>query len=248
MIEVAAEHVKNIEVFTNGTLIDPSWVAFFKKHSVIVRVSLYSLDADNHDHVTSVQGSQAKTYGALQLLKEAGVKTTITSVMMKGLELHGVEHDPNFNNLDIVRMSGRASLHLMDRELVAKKLCVLQTFQRPLNVKQVKRSVDRNACFGYKLYIDTDLNVYPCSMERTLKHGNLREQTLEDLLNAEILHLSKDHIAECQDCEFRYACIECRPDRLDDNPYGKPWWCTYLPLEGRWQDPEQCIADLHLEP
>ena len=65
---------------------------------------------------------------------------------------------------------------------------------------------------------------------------------ITDIVNSEefnfISTLSKDKIEICKDCEFRYACKDCRPlgKSLDGNLWGKYAYCTYNPYIGRWQD------------
>ena len=78
-------------------------------------------------------------------------------------------------------------------------------------------------------------------MERRISHGNLKSSSLENLLTESILRLGKDHINECKDCEYRYACFDCRANSLSDNVLEKPWYCTYDPYQGEWEDPERFI-------
>ena len=76
-------------------------------------------------------------------------------------------------------------------------------------------------------------------MERRFSHGNLKNGMLKDILKKDILTFKKDKICECQSCEFRYACFDCRPDSISNNIYEKPWYCTYTPATGKWEDPEE---------
>jgi hypothetical protein len=34
----------------------------------------------------------------------------------------------------------------------------------------------------------------------------------------------------------RYTCFDCRPDVIGENLYQKPWFCSYDPYTGQWQD------------
>ena len=47
-----------------------------------------------------------------------------------------------------------------------------------------------------------------------------------------------------KECEYRYICFDCRPDSISDNIYEKPWYCTYNPREGKWEDRERFVDDL----
>ncbi len=98
----------------------------------------------------------------------------------------------------------------------------------------IKSSLFFNNCFGSKIYIATDLTVYPCVMERRFSHGNMKENTNFKLDDA-IMKLNKDKINSCKDCEFRLGCFDCRPDSLTGEICSKPWYCTYLPEIGEWE-------------
>ncbi len=47
----------------------------------------------------------------------------------------------------------------------------------------------------------------------------------------------KDQIQTCKDCEYRYACTDCRAYLQDsNNPLSKPAKCEYDPYSGKWLD------------
>jgi len=54
-------------------------------------------------------------------------------------------------------------------------------------------------------------------------------------VNEEPLHCSKynnkDKIDVCKDCEYRYACLDCRCFRMNEDIYSKPKKCKYNPYE-----------------
>ena len=241
MIEYARSRFDSIEIFSNGNLIDEDWIDFFKKNDVKIALSLYSYIPEMHDKVTSVKGSHSMTISAISCLKENGIPFRIASVMMKDVEIGSRDTDMFHIKLkkDIVRMSGRASLDLLDKELMMKKLITKNSFASPLNVNLICRAVQGHNCFSRRLYIDSDLEVYPCVMERRIKHGSLVKNHLADIIDSKILELSKDYIEECKRCEFRYCCHDCRSDTITDNVFAKPWVCTYNPEIGEWANPEE---------
>lgn len=237
MITYCRSHFSFLEVFTNGTLIDKNWSDIFKKYNVNVAVSVYSYDPANHEKVTRSAGSHAKTKRGLGLLKERGVPYRIACIRMAGIEV-GKRNTELYDlscRQSVVRLSGRASLELLDKELIEKRLITKKTFSRPVKEDSFKTMMSLNNCFSKRLYIATNLDVYPCVMERRLKHGNLRDASLTTLLNREIMMLCKDRIETCRDCEYRYACFDCRPDSLRKGIYDKPWYCTYDPYTGEWE-------------
>jgi hypothetical protein len=48
---------------------------------------------------------------------------------------------------------------------------------------------------------------------------------------------TKENIALCKDCEFRYMCTDCRAYIKDpNNIYSQPAKCTYNPFIAKWRD------------
>ena len=57
----------------------------------------------------------------------------------------------------------------------------------------------------------------------------------------------KDKIKGCKNREFRYICIDCRPDALPKEIDTKPWNRTGDPYTGSWADIEDFIAGMEKE-
>ena len=96
-------------------------------------------------------------------------------------------------------------------------------------------SKNYNNCLYRKVYIDSRGRVRNCPGTSRC-YGMIDDDKLR--LNAvlcssefqEYWTLTKDVIEECQDCEFRYACIDCRCSLQEPgNIYSKPSKCQYIP-------------------
>lgn len=240
MIYKIKADVEFIEVFTNATMIDGAWASFFAENNIHVAVSVYSYRADEHDRVTSVKGSHMRTNKGIRYLVEYGVKYRVCNVLIKNIrigecntELYKINEQK-----DVVRMIGRANRHLLSRELLLKKVITRERFSMPLNLKLTRNILSGHNCFGHKLYIATNGDVYPCVMERRWKYGNIDEEYQKTLecVQAQKVEGSKEEIDGCKICEFRYTCFDCRPDSLDNDLFAKPWYCSYHPENGIWED------------
>lgn len=243
MIEMAHNKFEQIEVFTNGTMINQHWIEVFREYNIKIALSVYSYDKNEHDKVTGHLGSYEKTNNAIMMLKNAGISYRVCNVLMKDVGLGNQNTDlytlsPDH---DVVRLTGRADLRLLDKQLIRKKLIVESTFSKPISKNLFYRAIGGHNCFATKIYVGADLTVYPCVMERRFSHGSLKDNDLKNILKKDILGLSKDKIKVCQKCEYRYACFDCRPNSLGNDIYDKPWYCTYDPETGAWADPEQFI-------
>lgn len=246
MLKYATERFEFVEIFTNGILINEEWCEFLKENNIHVAMSIYSYDAREHDKVTLQKGSHAKTTHSVELLKQYEIPHRIATVYMKGLSVGKKETDLYTINpkKDVIRMAGRGNVELLTPELLKRKLITKKTFSHTLNPKMIACHVNGNRCFATKLYISANLQVYPCVMERRFSHGNLKNNSLGKLIKKEIQEFSKDKVEGCKDCEFRYACHDCRPDSISDNIYAKPYYCTYDVDNGIWLNEDSVIDQI----
>ena len=95
-----------------------------------------------------------------------------------------------------------------------------------------------NGCLNRKISIDQDGFVKNCpSMQASFGHHktvSLIEVVKNDVFK-EMWYLHKDKIKKCQDCEFRYACTDCRAYVEDPHDrLSKPLKCGYDPYKGTW--------------
>ena len=156
----------------------------------------------------------------------------------KCTDLYSLRYDK-----DIVRMSGRANFSLLSDELIKKKLITKKSFQKPIQKTFVSRLISGHNCFKDRIYISSNLEIFPCVMERRLKHGIINKKN-KIVLDNNIRFFNKDNVNECSNCEYRYACFDCRPDSLSENFKEKPWYCTYNPIIGEWEDEDKFIFEL----
>ena len=246
MLKYAIGQFDFIEIFTNGTLVTNDQIAFFKKHNIHVALSLYSSYALMHDKVTQVSNSFKKTMLTIKALEYNNIKYRLSTVLMNGIDVG------NLRNLtcrdkpstDVIRMVGRANVNMLNKELLYKILITKDSFRKEISKRSFVKNINWHNCFEKHLYISYDLDVFPCVMERRIKHGNIKDKRLHDIISSSILHFNKDCIEECKDCEYRYSCQDCRPNSLDGNIYSKPWLCTYDPQTGSWANKDEYIQKI----
>ncbi|MBU5682070.1 radical SAM protein [Blautia sp. MSJ-9] len=244
-LDYAIGKFDRIEIFTNGTLVTDEWFEYLAKNKICVALSVYSYDKEEHDKVTGIKGAWEKTNSTISKLKEYKIRYRVCNVLMKDVELKNSNTDlyQLSTSKDIVRMSGRGNFKLLSDDLIKKRLITKQTFTETFTVAFCRRLITGHNCFDTRIYISADLNVYPCVMERRFKHCNIAEcQNI--MLNESIRKLNKDNIEDCKECEFRYACFDCRPNSLSNKMYEKPWYCTYDPRKGVWKDVEEFVLEL----
>ena len=240
MMEYLSPKVESFELFTNGTINSREDLLFIKSHypNANIATSLHSFIKEEHERVTQIPGSYDLTLTNIRNAKEVEIPTRYVGTLMGCIKIGDeLEFGPP-SRRDFVRLSGNANLRLYNDDLLKKRLITEETFEFE-NLKESLDIVYNESCFATHLYIGSDMEVYPCPMERRVSHGNLRGNHLKDLLKSSILNFSKDEVEGCKDCEYRYLCIDCRPDSITGNLYEKPWYCTYNPYDGTWMNFEE---------
>jgi radical SAM protein with 4Fe4S-binding SPASM domain len=238
MIEYAQSRFTYIEVYTNGILISKKWCEFFKRNNVHIALSVHSYLSGDHDDVTHVRGSHAKVENAIQLLKDYDIPYRLGTVRSKTCKVG----DGPINRVQYhLRpkpqvITSQLNLKETDFEMFKERAIIKKSKQKKLDKDMIKQLVSGHQCFMTNLYVSTSLEVYPCVMERRITHGNLRNNKLINIIDNTIRGMSKDFIEGCKTCEYRYTCFDCRPNSNGRGLYEQPWYCTYNPLDGEWND------------
>jgi radical SAM protein with 4Fe4S-binding SPASM domain len=101
------------------------------------------------------------------------------------------------------------------------------------------RRISGNGCWLGRAAITSTGDVLPCVMQRDHPAGNVRTEPLAQIVRRGLKRywdLSLDHIEVCRDCEYRYACQDCRP--VAYGPTGsltaRSLYCCYDPYRGEW--------------
>ncbi len=254
-IKAHEENYDFIEVFSNATLIDDNCVNFFKQYNIHVATTIYADNAAIHDKVTLHPGSFEKTMEAIKKIVAAGVDLRIASIIMKANEEEAEKIVKLCQELgvqdsypDVVRPTGRGD----DLDLLPSKYSKppirppFYTDMQSFLMNQVY-----NTCLMGKIAITSNGDVIPCIFARDQVAGNILNQPLKDILASKSLQscwcTTKDAVEKCKDCEYRYACGDCRPLAQGSDP-DKRWdapspQCDYDPYIGKWTEREPKAKD-----
>lgn len=245
MLAYASKNLKSFELFTNGTLCSVEHLRQIKESYPNCRfaLSLHSFIPTEHERVTGVARSYEKTRATISALRELQIPFRCVGTRIEGIDAGEPVDLGCTYHCDDIRISGRASFALFSKQSLEKRLVTEKSFQFS-DLNKALNDVYLNSCFAVYIYVSADLNVYPCVMERRLKHGCLRDHSLSDVLKPRLRNFSKDDVEDCKECEFRYLCVDCRPDSVSDNPHAKPWYCTYNVKAGEWLDSGEYAAKL----
>lgn len=250
ILSYAAQYPIDITIFTNGTLIDDRLFQTIVDNNIRVKISVYGPNAEIHDKVTTIKGSFDKLVKNVKKLKEKNVDVTSSIVVMKENEEYidqTVEFvksiGMNFKKYDVIRnvYGGTQSKHTP----ISQKALDFAYFKKPnfwTSEEQFEKNMFLNTCWYGKIAIMENGDVIPCEFERNYKYGNIKNNMIREILEKEETinkwWLNFDKIDVCNDCEFRYACRDCRALGISvcGSMTSKNPRCLYNPYSGHWNE------------
>lgn len=245
-----------IEIYTNATLLTDADMDFLSECGVCVATSIYADSAIIHDKITRQRGSFDKTVNAVKKMRARQIKVRSAMVVSRYNENVIGETTEFMNNLcgyrldysyDVARPIGRGAQDILSDKLRAMRLQNRPDFSKVTKDKFIQR-LHYNSCWPGKICITSNGDVIPCIMARNEIAGNITKNSLNNIIQGgmrEYWRLSKDKIAVCKDCEYRYACNDCRPlvRGETDNLYAKSSNCLYNPYTGEWGKVKEVIDE-----
>lgn len=216
----------NFIIFSNMTLCDAKRIAFLKEvDPQFINVSLYSMNAAEHDAITRLPGSWQKTMDAILACEKAGVHCRIATPLLK----------ENRDALPELRKFADAHrMHLVPAaDIVAQADHGCGNLSHACSPEELRRVLKRDHGLFHRsydgkmptcdakvcdigegrLYLNAKGNYYPCDCMHEYVLGNVREQTLEEVWKGEKLNylrsLKNRDFGACASCEKRPWCKVC---------------------------------------
>jgi SPASM domain peptide maturase of grasp-with-spasm system len=107
-----------------------------------------------------------------------------------------------------------------------------------VNLPLFTEAQQHNTCLNRKLSVDKAGNIKNCPALQD-SFGHVADTPLKAVLDMpgfkDKWHITKDEVAVCKDCEFRYICTDCRANTMDGHIRGKPGHCQYNPYLAIWE-------------
>lgn len=226
----------SINILSNLTLLTPELIKIFKEiNPSMVQTSLYSAVAEEHDHITQIKGSFAKTTAAIEALIAENVPVQISCPVMKSnfrsyknvLKyaqerkckaqtdfIMMARYDFSTDNLT-ERLDEKETEELI-RDIVVYDKDYSDLTDTPIKEKSRKDRAKEAFCGVGRdnLCIAASGVVYPCSGWQGMALGNVKEQPIKDIWEhspkmLELRSITKGSIPQCLDCEDRQYCAQC---------------------------------------
>lgn len=238
MLRYCREKDLKISLLTNLISLTDEQIKVLKEVNVsLVQVSLYSMDAELHDKITTVKGSFEKTKTAIEKLHAADVPVQISCPVMKANK-DGydkvMEYAKNLRmksqtdyimmaqaDLDTSNLANRLSLEetekvirdIIDFDVDYKEITLEQESISSISIEEYAEMPLCGAGVN-DLCVTVNGDVYPCSGWQDFVVGNVFKQSLKDIWEnspklAEVRKVRQKDFPKCLTCEARDYCNMC---------------------------------------
>lgn len=247
LLEYATKYFNHIELSTNALLLNEYSIKRLKEMNIIVQFSIYSLKDKIHDKITNVKGSYKKLINNIKLLSKYGIKFEANYIFTKYNE-NDFEEVKKFihnyggiiENPDIIRPCDKKIDKIVSKKM-ENQLRKNKKYFAHFTTEQFYKNITGNGCWKGLVIISSDYKVIPCVMARKIVLGNLKKDSLTNIINNEktkyLWSLNRKFYEGCMDCEFKYACYDCRAANLNVGMglFTKSFDCLYNPKKGKWK-------------
>lgn len=233
------QNIPIIEIYSNLTLLEDRDIELMKKYRIKIATTLLGSCAEVHDKCTRTKGSFERFMRNIRKIRDSGIEFRVGVVRL--LE----------NQDDILAIED-----LMRREkfISSQKSCSVDDVRPigrgeryPLSISEQSSDlylhVDKeyfvmahywNTCWGGELAITSQGEVLPCIFARDQIIGNVHSQSLRDIIDGpaqKYWKIKSDRTEKCKDCEYRYACMDCRALSIKSSRglFSAPARCEYDP-------------------
>lgn len=238
MLRYCRERDMQISLLTNLISLKDEHIPVLKEVNLsLIQVSLYSMDAELHDMITTVKGSFEKTKAAIEKLHAADIPVQISCPVMKANK-EGYDKVMQYAkslkmksqtdyimmaqaDLDTANLANRLSISETEkviRDIIAYDVDYKETTleQEPLSSIPIEEYAEMPLCGAgvNDLCVTVNGDVYPCAGWQDYVVGNVFKQSLKDIWEnspklAEVRKVKHKDFAKCITCEARDYCSMC---------------------------------------
>lgn len=255
LLAFAANLGHSIEIFSNLQDFNDRLLRFAKENDITIHFSIYGSSAATHDLITRKNGSFKILMYWLKRLLENNVRVVPAITMMRQNQydiddtialLKSMGIPAGRMSIDAVRATTKRSnlgLELTDSR---KNMALRRKPNFRANKRLFQKASCANTCLFGKFSIHSDGLVCPCEFSRDIVYGNVRDQTIAQILSSEALikfwYFDFSKIEQCKGCEYRFACKDCRMLLGENGMENKNPRCFYNPMSGVWEQADDPSA------
>lgn len=247
IVQYCREKDMEICILSNLISLNDAQIPLIKAANVsYIQTSLYSMDPEIHDSITTVKGSHKKTITALEKLIDSDIPVQISCPLMKAnkdsyREVLKYAQSHQIKAFSDYIMMGRADLstdNLANRlsiQETEKVICDIIEYdidfprwireKRPYIEQIDKERYSKQALCGVGLNnicITENGDLYPCPGWQSMTVGNINKTSLKEIWEKSVqLHklrsITHADFPKCLDCKARKYCTMCLERNCNEN-------------------------------
>lgn len=243
-LEELAKYVKEIGIeelslYTNGSVIDSQIINILKQYNIRLIIQILGATELSYHKISGRKGMCEIVYNNINLINSEGIDFDILFLVNKHNEDEVnkvVEIVTKFNSkfiLDFIYPKPNNEFFSPKYFSLTydKKKCFSKVY-----INNFCSNEKYHNCFGYQLAVTMCGDILPCIMTRKLVLGNIRSNTIVDVLSTKksknLKKLTKDKIEGCKNCSYRYGCFDCRALEMSaSKKINGIEFCNILPSE-----------------
>ena len=214
-----------IHVLSNLTVLNEDIVSVLADVDIhYLQTSVYSMDPEVHDGITSSPGSFQKTMRGIRSMREHDIPLKINTPVMKENfrtweTVKDFARDQNYKFMSNADLTGRTNGDTgnLEHGLRESELACYLRSSRECDAwgRIARKAADEHICgiLEQKINVDPQGNYYPCDGCHGMILGNCRDSSLDQVWNGaragELRSLKQIDFAECFACAEREFCKVC---------------------------------------
>lgn len=225
-----------ITLLSNATNLTDELCSLLEEVNInFIQVSLYSMKADEHDMITQLDGSYARTMKAIEKMLEMDIPVQISCPVMKINRtsyrdvLRWAYNNKIKANTDFIMMARTdfstsnldQRLDLKETEELIKDIVEVDDLYKSIlamepKSKDLKKYANQPVCgIGVdNICVTAEGIFYPCSGFQGYPLGNSHDQTLKDVWEGSekikfLRSIKNDSFSQCMECKARDYCAMC---------------------------------------
>jgi len=209
-----------IEIYTNGLALSKSLLEKLRPLQPRFALSVYAHDAAIHDRITQTPGSLKRTLRAIRRIQDANLQLRVGIILMtenralQDATSDFLEQEMHLDaaqiGFDIVRSTGRGTF-MQDIQLNTEShKRFIHRADTSDHVKTNNEHTEKRNRRG-KLCVSASGDIFPCIFSRRARLGNIREQTLADIIKAlDAREKTTPSAQRWLQCQQQLSCSDCQ--------------------------------------
>lgn len=196
------------EIYTNGLSLSPALLSQLAPHRPAFAFSFYSANAEVHDQITRVPGSQKRTLAAIQRVQKAGLALRVGIILMESNAGDFEATESLLHGLGVAQIAWSGTTHVGRGDLFRPERAPsgpgVHQSAAPQAVATDVTATAPPLPTG-NLCLSSSGDVYPCIFNRATRLGSIHESTLQEIARSPSVRSRLMRSAQ-----ERLSCYSCR--------------------------------------